>query len=390
MAFNMPTTRRTSATGVGRGRWTRSTTATRTRCYLLHAGGQKLGAYQFNIVQTSPTPTMYVTLMTSDRYFGGKRLAQQDRLGSAGDFYPWGEAKGGNNPADTWSYATYWRDSASGLDYANNRYYSNAYGRFMTPDPSSANNDPKNPGSWNHYAYALGDPIRHFDPTGLVPKVTCGDVETGPEEDDCIYDQSSCLILIDGQLNPLCGNDRATVAQAGAIRFGSFDFDLAKSALNAELSTIFGLFSIGGETSQCETDLALVGVTDEQVSAAAASANIINGLTSSATYAQAIFGNSPAYSAAEAQYGNTTMQVFMLRGLLTGVAAVSQSPGNNIYIDAGWINGMTTSQQQALLLHELLHNITGQDDSTLQSDLGLPTNARSQNIGDKLEKDCVP
>jgi len=65
--------------------------------------GQKLGAYQFNIVQTSPTPTMYVTLMTSDRYFGCKLLAQQDRLGSAGDFYPWGEAKGGNNPADTWS-----------------------------------------------------------------------------------------------------------------------------------------------------------------------------------------------------------------------------------------------------------------------------------------------
>ncbi len=121
-------------------------------------GGQKLGAYQFNIVQTSPTPTMYVTLMTSDRYFGGKRLAPQDQLGSAGDFYPWGEAKGGNNPADTWSYATYWRDSASGLDYANNRYYSSIDGRFMSPDLGLGGAKPSAPQSWNKYAYAGADP----------------------------------------------------------------------------------------------------------------------------------------------------------------------------------------------------------------------------------------
>ncbi|HTR35829.1 MAG TPA: RHS repeat-associated core domain-containing protein [Bryobacteraceae bacterium] len=135
--------------------------------YYFTPGGQKLGAYQINVVQTS-TPTIYVTLMTSDRYFGGKRLAPQDRLGSAGDFYPWGEAKGSNNPQDTWSYATYWRDSASGLDYANNRYYSNQYGRFMTPDPAGLQAArPDNPTSWNRYAYTAGDPANRLDPTGL-------------------------------------------------------------------------------------------------------------------------------------------------------------------------------------------------------------------------------
>ncbi|HUA20646.1 MAG TPA: hypothetical protein VMB25_17985 [Bryobacteraceae bacterium] len=51
--------------------------------------GQKLGAYQFNILQTSPSPTLYVTLMTSDRYVGAKRQAPQDQLGSKGDSYPW-------------------------------------------------------------------------------------------------------------------------------------------------------------------------------------------------------------------------------------------------------------------------------------------------------------
>ena len=32
-----------------------------------------------------------------------------DQLGSAGTYYPWGEAKGSTNPQDAWSYATYWR-----------------------------------------------------------------------------------------------------------------------------------------------------------------------------------------------------------------------------------------------------------------------------------------
>ena len=136
--------------------------------------GQKLAAYQITILMTgSPiaTPNLFFTLATSDRYFGGKRLAPQDRLSSKGDFYPYGEAKSGNNPQDTWSYATYWRDSASGLDYAHNRYYSNAYGRFMTPDPYKASSGhgtgkPGDPQSWNRYAYTRGDPVNRFDPNG--------------------------------------------------------------------------------------------------------------------------------------------------------------------------------------------------------------------------------
>ena len=50
---------------------------------------------------------------------------------------------------------------------ANNRYYSNACGRFMTPDPSTANVDRKNPQSWNFYAYVNGDPVNDNDPFGL-------------------------------------------------------------------------------------------------------------------------------------------------------------------------------------------------------------------------------
>jgi RHS repeat-associated protein len=104
-------------------------------------GGQKLGAYVIApaFVNNPVQATMQVTLSSNSQYFGGRMLAAMDQLGSVGTYYPWGENKGGTNPQDNFSFATYWRDSATSLDYANNRYYSNAYGRFMTPDPYMSN-----------------------------------------------------------------------------------------------------------------------------------------------------------------------------------------------------------------------------------------------------------
>jgi len=136
--------------------------------------GQKLGAYLiapafFDNAQTMfvTVPSMQVTLSAGDQYFGGRRVSAMDQLGSVGNYFPWGEDKGGTSLQDTWNYATYWRDSVSGLDYANNRYYSNAYGRFMTPDPGLGSS-PANPQSWNRYTYTLGDPVNYNDPGGTT------------------------------------------------------------------------------------------------------------------------------------------------------------------------------------------------------------------------------
>jgi RHS repeat-associated protein len=109
---------------------------------------------------------MQVTLSSNSQYFGGHMLAAMDQLGSVGTYYPWGENKGGTNPQDNFSFATYWRDSATSLDYANNRYYSNAYGRFMTPDPYTNSGRLNDPQSWNRYAYTRGDPVNRYDPEG--------------------------------------------------------------------------------------------------------------------------------------------------------------------------------------------------------------------------------
>ena len=129
--------------------------------------GQKLGAYTFApAVNGSYEPYMAVMLVSSDQYFGSRRLAVLDQLESVGTYFPWGENRGSTNPQNTWSFATYWEDSVTGLDYANNRYYSNAYGRFMTPDPYQASGGPSDPQSWNRYAYTRGDPVNRYDPWG--------------------------------------------------------------------------------------------------------------------------------------------------------------------------------------------------------------------------------
>ena len=133
--------------------------------------GLKLATYtvgpSVNDYNGQATPFMASGIITSDQYFGSRRLALMDQLGSVGTYFPWGENKGSTNPQDTWSFATYWQDSVSGLDYANNRYYSNAYGRFMTPDPFTNGGRLSEPQSWNRYAYAGADPVNHLDPSGL-------------------------------------------------------------------------------------------------------------------------------------------------------------------------------------------------------------------------------
>ena len=63
------------------------------------------------------------------------------------------------------SFATYYRDS-TGLDYANERNYSSAVGRFTTVDESGEANSLLTPGSFNSYRYTLADPVNQIDPSG--------------------------------------------------------------------------------------------------------------------------------------------------------------------------------------------------------------------------------
>ncbi len=72
------------------------------------------------------------------------------------------------------------RDTESGNDYFGARYYASNMGRFMSPDPSGiAYGNPYNPQSLNLYSYALNNPLKFTDPTGLY----CA-WEDGTSDDD--------------------------------------------------------------------------------------------------------------------------------------------------------------------------------------------------------------
>ncbi len=98
----------------------------------------------------------------------------------------WPSCGGALNGVMDVSFGTYHRDGywsnitgsfvTRGLDYAQNRFYDPARGRFTTADPSGSSGHLQTPLSWNRYSYVMGDPVNSNDPTGLDGQ--CGPGQT--------------------------------------------------------------------------------------------------------------------------------------------------------------------------------------------------------------------
>jgi RHS repeat-associated protein len=145
--------------------------------YFYGADGKKLGVWSL----TAST----IQNISVNQWFAGRLLKGQDRLQSVGKYFPYGEDRYGPNPAnpanDQEKFATYTRDSSSGLDYAMNRYYNSLIGRFQTPDPYQPSAKQSSPQSWNRYAYVENDPANALDPTGLFLLAHQADGNGGPD-----------------------------------------------------------------------------------------------------------------------------------------------------------------------------------------------------------------
>jgi RHS repeat-associated protein len=141
-----------------------------------------------------PTVSLSFSMGTDSVWFGG-RLVQKggssvpapDRLGSIGRYLPYGEERTGQsgNPANgNEKFATYTRDGVTGLDYADQRWYAQGQGRFLTSDPYTDSATTSKPSKWNRYQYVTGDPLLRPDPTGLDDERTFCDVY--PSSPECI------------------------------------------------------------------------------------------------------------------------------------------------------------------------------------------------------------
>jgi RHS repeat-associated protein len=65
------------------------------------------------------------------------------------------------------NFTSYTRDAETQLDFADARYYTSQFGRFMSPDPLGGK--VAEPQSLNRYAYVTNDPLSLVDPSGLDP-----------------------------------------------------------------------------------------------------------------------------------------------------------------------------------------------------------------------------
>src|SRR5438876_3286255 len=65
-------------------------------------------------------------------------------------------------------FTGYERDSETGLDFAQARFYGSTQGRFTSPDPFSASAVIADPQTFNRYAYCRNNPVNSVDPGGTV------------------------------------------------------------------------------------------------------------------------------------------------------------------------------------------------------------------------------
>lgn len=134
-------------------------------------------------------------------FFNGQRIARRDsatgnvyyffsdHLGSIGvvtdslgstienesDYYPYGgERVIANSLTDEWyKFTGKERDSESGLDNFEARYFGSSMGRFMSPDPDqdSGSDNMGDPQMWNGYAYVDNNPLSRNDPSGRTVSI---------------------------------------------------------------------------------------------------------------------------------------------------------------------------------------------------------------------------
>jgi RHS repeat-associated protein len=351
--------------------------------YFYGPNGKLLTVVQLNFNPTAP----YVTASTlSNRIYFGKMLLgttngqvntdsslMKDRLGSVQPSYAYGTATGSGeqtSPGD--DFATYWKDSSTGFEYAMNRYYSTGYGRFLTVDPFGGSARVGNPGSMNRYSYAGNDPVNRHDPSGLddgdptfyvtsTGEPDPSDDEGGPDVGDTDSLSDYCLTA---SWQPVC------------------------AGLNP-----FSLWQSGGRPGPVQNK---GGVHTSPAAAAKVAWQYLNSVWQdclndfeqiqgfNATTFQSLLSNTPANggitwlndndpsvaNSTIASYGGTNTSTDPISSLFQGGADAYALPGTtDVVVGPDYFTNETQTQQIAIAIHEALHVALGQNDVQLYNTL---------------------
>ena len=156
--------------------------------FLYDAGGKLAEEYTQNSPQNTNPQTIYMTtdVLDSPRI----NTNQKGEILSRHDYLPFGDeivGLGQRNAEQKYAvsdgvrqkFTGYEKDTESGLDFAQARYYGNGLGRFTSVDPAMDSASPGSPQSWNRYSYVLNNPLSLTDSTGMCPDDDPGCVEGG-------------------------------------------------------------------------------------------------------------------------------------------------------------------------------------------------------------------
>jgi RHS repeat-associated protein len=161
----------------GSGKRVKKIVGSEITIFVYNAAGQLVAEYAINQPSQPTTKTSY---LTSD-HLGSPRITTDSAgaVKSRHDYMAFGQeiqaGIGGRSTTQKYvddsirqQYTGYERDTESGLDYAQARYYSSQHGRFTSVDPLMASASIKNPQTFNRYSYALNSPYKFTDPLGLA------------------------------------------------------------------------------------------------------------------------------------------------------------------------------------------------------------------------------
>jgi RHS repeat-associated protein len=164
----------------------------------------KAAAAAFNVTNGARVARWDVSNNTRHYYFSDHLGTLSVAANSSGvlendsDYYPYGGERVilQNLANEHYKFTGKERDPESALDYFGARHYASTMGRFMTPDPLMASATVYDPQTWNRYAYALNNPLKYIDPTGMIEEnaADCAkDKQCVTVKVNVIYDQKANL-----------------------------------------------------------------------------------------------------------------------------------------------------------------------------------------------------
>jgi RHS repeat-associated protein len=180
--------------------------------YVFNAAGQRVSTW---LGATQLEGTYYWGARPVAFYSGGStHFEHQDWLGTErmrttynggveGSFFslPFGDGQATTGlDENMYHFATLDHDVVSDTDHAQFRQYSNAEGRWLSPDPYQGSYQWRNPQSFNRYTYAGNNPLSAADPSGLDPTGSdCSNSGTD-DETDCAINDGNDGVYVDSYM----------------------------------------------------------------------------------------------------------------------------------------------------------------------------------------------